>query len=1021
MRLHAGQLFLQGAQPRFSTRSDAGRLGGPERIVFMRAAYCCVGLVLASCLLPLPSRAGSGKNGEQKPSAAKGEVLVKFREVSTEKLRGLALAHDLDRSHRLGGVHRLYRFHSRSKSTESLVHEFSLRGDVLYAEPNFAVEAVQQPNDPRFSELWGLHNTGQSFGFPAGTPGADIGVYQAWELSTGSADHVVAVVDTGIDYTHPDLQSNMWSAPTAFSVTIADSTITCPAGSHGFNALTLACDPMDDNKHGTHVSGTIGAAGNNSLGVVGVNWTAQLMGIKFLDANGGGYVSDAVNAIEFAIQAKNTLGAAADVRVLSNSWGGSGFSQALLDEINRAGDNNMLFVVAAGNNGYNNDLSSFYPASYNAANIVAVAATDNNDSLASFSNFGPASVQLGAPGVNVLSTVLDGEYAYLSGTSMATPHVSGAASLLLSRCALNTAALKASLTEQVDLVPALSGITLSGGRLNVNRSLRDCMAPVGIAPGALSFARQVVNTSSPPRTVTLTNRQTTPLTVTGITVQGDFLQSNDCGQQVAPQNKCTITVTFAPSVLGYASGALTVSHNSLNSPQTVALSGYSVAPATVSPGNVNFAGIVVGDSSRAAYVTLTNNQTDALAINTVSITGAFAQSNNCGASVGPSQSCSLLVTFTPAAIGVHTGVLTISHSAANSPHMVTLAGTGVSRMTLSPATLDFGGVVVGGTSMKRNASLMNNQKSTSLGISSILASGDFTQTNNCPSQLAPSATCAISVSFKPTAMGSRSGTLTINNNTPESPRLLALSGTGLGQPDLTETTVNALAALVVGKSTQVSDTAVNQGPGDAGTSVTRYYLSPTPSTVPKGTLLSGSRSVPALAAGASASGTAAVTVSAFFPPGSYYLLACADDSRYVMESNENNNCASSSGMLLVDGPDLVESSVTVNGPLVLGHTAPVTDTTRNQGVAGAGSSTTRYYLSRTVSGTPTGILLAGPRSVPSLAAAGASTGTTTITISPYAPAGNYFVLACADVNRYVAESNENNNCAASVLLPVSAP
>jgi subtilase family serine protease len=316
---------------------------------------------------------------------------------------------------------------------------------------------------------------------------------------------------------------------------------------------------------------------------------------------------------------------------------------------------------------------------------------------------------------------------------------------------------------------------------------------------------------------------------------------------------------------------------------------------------------------------------------------------------------------------------------------------------------------------------MNNQKSTSLGISSILASGDFTQTNNCPSQLAPSATCAISVSFKPTAMGPRSGTLTISNNTPESPRLLALSGTGLGQPDLTETTVNALAALVVGKSTQVSDTAVNQGAGDAGTSVTRYYLSPTPSTVPKGTLLSGSRSVPALAAGATASGTAAVTVSAFFPPGGYYLLACADDSRYVMESNENNNCASSSGMLLVDGPDLVESSVTVNGPLVLGHTAQVTDTTRNQGVAGAGSSTTRYYLSRTVSGTPTGILLAGPRSVPALAAGGFSTGTTTVTISPYAPAGNYYVLACADVNQYVAEANENNNCAASVLLPVSAP
>lgn len=1015
------RVSLQAAELRLPDCSGADCPGGPERIVFMRASFYCVCLVLASCLLPLPSHAASEKNSDQKPSAAKREVLVKFREVSTEKLRGLALAHDLDRSHRLGGVQRLYRFHSRSKSTESLVYEFSLRSDVLYAEPNFMVEAAQQPHDPRFPELWGLHNSGQSFGFPAGTPGADIGAFQAWELSTGSTDHVVGVVDTGVDYTHPDLQSNVWSAPAAFAVSVADSTITCPAGSHGFNAITLTCDPMDDNKHGTHVSGTIGAAGNNSLGVVGVNWTAQIMGIKFLDASGGGYISDAVNAIEFAIQTKNALGAAADVRVLSNSWGGSGFSQALLDQINRAGQNGMLFVAAAGNNGYDNDRSPFYPASYSAANLIAVAATDNNDALASFSNYGASSVQLGAPGVNVLSTVLSGQYGYLSGTSMATPHVSGAAALLLSRCALGTAALKASLTERVDLVPALSGTTVSGGRLNVNQSLRDCMAPVGIAPGALAFGRQVVNTSSPPRRVTLTNRQTVPVAVTDITVQGDFLQSNDCGRQVAPQSQCTITLTFAPSVLGYASGGLTVAHNSAGSPQTVGLSGYALAPATVSPANVNFAGIVVGDTSRDAYITLTNNQSDALAINTISITGAFTQRNNCGAALGPSQSCTLLVSFTPAAIGVHGGVLTISHSAANSPHTVTLAGTGVSRVTLSPAALDFGGVVVGSTSVKRSASLMNNQRSASLAIGSILASGDFTQTNSCPSQLAPSATCSISLSFKPTGMGPRSGAVTITDNSPESPHLLALTGAGLGQPDLTETAVSALGALVVGKSTQVSDTAVNQGAGDAGSSVTRYYLSSTPSTVPKGTLLSGSRSLPVLAVGAASTGTAAVTVSAFFPPGSYYLLACADHSRYVMESNESNNCVSSGSMLLVDGPDLMETSVTVSGPLLLGKPVQVTDTTLNQGAAGAGSSTTRYYLSKTVSAVPTGILLAGPRLVPSLAAGGSSTGTATVTISPYAPAGSYYVLACADANRYVAESNDNNNCEASALLQVSAP
>ncbi len=849
--------------------------------------------LVAVCLLPLAGSAQGQGNGRKPLQAAKGEVLVRFREVNTEKLRSLAGAHNLDRSRRLGGVGRLYRFRSRSKSTADLVREFSSRTDVLYAEPNFVVEAVQEPNDPRFAELWGLKNTGQAYGYPAGSARADIGAIGAWELSTGTADHVVAVIDTGLDYSHPDLQANVWSAPAAFSVTIAGSTVTCPAGSHGFNAITLACDPMDDNRHGTHVSGTIGAVGNNSEGVVGVNWTTRLMGIKFLDSGGSGYISDAVNAIEFAIQAKNTFAAAADVRVLSNSWGGGGFSQALLDEIKRAGDNGMLFVVAAGNNGYDNDRSPFYPASYNSPNLITVAATDNSDALASFSNYGAGSVQLGAPGVNILSTVLGGQYGYLSGTSMAAPHVSGAAALVLSRCALDTAALKANLVEQVDLVPALNSITVSGGRLNVHNALRDCTAPVGVSPGSVAFGRQVVNTTSSPRKVTITNRQAGTLSMAGITADGDFLQSNNCGPQLASQGKCAITVTFTPTALGYATGTLTIRHDAANNPQTVPLSGYGIVPVSVTPVKIDFAGVVLGGSSSAQYVRLTNNQSTPLTVNAISLSGAFAQTNTCGASVGPSQTCNILVTFTPTAIGPHAGALTITHNAPGGPHTVTLAGTGVSRVTLSPATLDFGGVVVGSSSLKRSASLMNRQRGVSLTISSIVASGDFSQTNNCPSLLGPSLTCYINVVFKPTVMGARSGAVTISGNTPESPYLLLLSGSGLGQPDLVETAVTVTAPIVVGKTAQVTDTTLNQGVGSAAGSTTRYYLSTTASTVPAGTLLTGSRTVPALAPGASSTGTAAVTVSPYTPAGSFYVLACADNNRNVGESNENNNCRAS--------------------------------------------------------------------------------------------------------------------------------
>src|SRR5215813_7278478 len=409
------------------------------------------------------------------------EAIVRFNTPRLELQRHLNHAISMVNAsgHRAIGPAGLDIFHFRSKNmdTRALVYLLSRLPGVLYAQPNYVVRTQLTPNDTRFGEMWGLNNTGQVVGGQTGIAGADISAVQAWDVSTGSTSIVVGVIDTGVDFNHPDLAANIWSAPSSFTVTVGGQTITCPAGSHGFNAINNTCNPLDDNNHGTHTSGTIGARGNNGSGVAGVNWTTSIMGLKFLNSAGSGNTADAIECIQFAIQAKQIFGSGANVRVLSNSWGGGGFSQALLDAINAANSNDMLFVAAAGNNSSNNDTTPFFPANYTAPNVVAVAATNNNDQLASFSNFGSNTVHLGGPGVSVLSTTIGNTYSFFSGTSMATPHVSGAAALVLSVCSLDTAGLKNNLLNNVDPISSLSGLTITGGRLNVNRAIRACSAP----------------------------------------------------------------------------------------------------------------------------------------------------------------------------------------------------------------------------------------------------------------------------------------------------------------------------------------------------------------------------------------------------------------------------------------------------------------------------------------------------------------------------------------------------------------
>src|SRR5215813_13416944 len=442
------------------------------------------------------------------------EAIVRFNTPRLELQRHLNHAISMVNAsgHRAIGPAGLDIFHFRSKDmdTRALVDLLSRLPGVLYAQPNYVVRTQLTPNDTRFGEMWGLNNTGQVVGGQTGIAGADISAVSAWDVSTGSSSIVVGVIDTGVDYNHPDLAANIWSAPAAFSVTVGGQPINCPAGSHGFNAINNTCNPLDDNNHGTHTSGTIGATGNNGSGVVGVNWNTRIMGLKFLNSSGSGNTADAIECINFAVQAKQIFGANANVRILSNSWGGGGFSQALLDAINAANSNDMLFVCAAGNNNGNNDTTAFFPANYDAPNVLSVAATDNRDAKSSFSNFGATTVDLGAPGTNILSTVPNGGFAVFSGTSMATPHVSGAAALVLSKCSLSTANLKANLMNNVDPISSLSGRTVTGGRLNVNKAIRACSGGGAPPPTTVFFDNFETNqgwTTNPNGTDTATTGQ----------------------------------------------------------------------------------------------------------------------------------------------------------------------------------------------------------------------------------------------------------------------------------------------------------------------------------------------------------------------------------------------------------------------------------------------------------------------------------------------------------------------------------
>lgn len=481
-----------------------------------KAFFLCFLLLVTSLSgLSLPtSQSSSNANVKVKSFGGEfvpGEVLVRFRadsvaaesegkgqqRLTTLRADGREIPVAIERVDNAEIVQGLRVARVAPEATLDAIEALRSRPDVLYAEPNYIRSKDAVPNDPRYAEMWALKNTRQL----NGQTGADIRAEQAWDRTTGSSAVVVGVVDEGIDVTHPDLKANVWTNPGEIAGNgLDDDRDGFVDDVNGYDFFHndgtvydgVAGDATTD-EHGTHVAGTIGATGNNNEGVVGVNWQVKLMSLKVLGRSdefpAPSSVLITVRALNYArmmrdlwVNSGGTRGA--NIRVLNNSYGGDGYSQAELDAINALNQSGILFVASAGNQSANNDLFAHYPAGYKASNIISVMATNRHGSKASFSNYGLRTVDMAAPGEDILSTAPLGTYAAQSGTSMAAPHVTGAAALV---CAaypdISVERLRAAVLYSGNADSGSLYNTVTGRSLNAASALQNA-AEIDVAPPA---------------------------------------------------------------------------------------------------------------------------------------------------------------------------------------------------------------------------------------------------------------------------------------------------------------------------------------------------------------------------------------------------------------------------------------------------------------------------------------------------------------------------------------------------------
>ena len=641
--------------------------------------------IILLVLLVLDIRFNSQYAAEPTPQAQMSEhvadeVIVKYREGVDESIK------DLGRFRVAGNRKKSFRSVRglevvklpKNVSVQEAIALYEQDPNVLYAEPNYILRLTAKPdltatpNDPSFGSLYGL---------------SKINAPAAWNVTTGSNNVVVAILDTGYDYNHVDLSGNIFNNPGECTSDGVDNDGNGYVDDcHGINVAYGTSDPMDDNDHGTHVAGTIGAVGNNGIGVVGVNWNVKMISCKFFDANGEGTTEGAIECLDYVKALKDR---GVNIVATSNSWGGGDFSQALYDAIDAQRQSGILFITAAGNGnafgvGQNNDNAAFYPCTYFLPNIICVAATTSTDAKAGFSNYGKHTVHVGAPGNNILSTLPGNTYGSLSGTSMATPHVSGLAALLKAQDPnRDWRTIKNLILAGGDTVSSMAN-TITGKRINANGGmtcsnkvvqgrLQPVLSTISASPGVpVYLAYENINCATPNGSVSVSvSPGNLPVTLVDDGTGGDQAAADGIySAQWTPSATGTYTITFPG-----------------NDKVTVNVANPTIS---VTPSSLNFGSVYVGNSVDLNFTVA--NSGGGVLVGTAVTNAPFAIVAGGSYNLSAGQSQTVTVRFTPTSATNFSNNVNLT-GGGDANVLVTAVGVPPAALSVTPSSIGQGGTV----------------------------------------------------------------------------------------------------------------------------------------------------------------------------------------------------------------------------------------------------------------------------------------------------------------------------------------